>query len=131
MAASVNYVSNKIQIALETMICMKRATFNEIIIAWISEDTDIFGLYNYWLTTEAFHMSWTDEGAVVSRYIMPMWRIFARICYHVHNILTRKKLKLNFSRIALFHMKTRVCLKYFVNDCLWKQFLASDLHLQI
>ena len=23
-------------------------------------------------------------------------------------------------------MKTRVCLKYFVNDCLWKQFLASN-----
>ena len=25
--------------------------------------------------------------------------------------------KSNFSRSALFHMKTRVCLKYFVNDC--------------
>ena len=24
-------------------------------------------------------------------------------------------------------MKTRVFLKYFVNDCLWKQFLASNL----
>ena len=24
---------------------------------------------------------------------------------------------MNFSRSALFHMKTRVCLKYFVNGC--------------
>ena len=35
-------------------------------------------------------------------------------------ILTKKSLekqKLNSSRIALFHMKTRVCLKFFVNDC--------------
>ena len=31
----------------------------------------------------------------------------------------------NFSHIALFHMKTRVCLKYFVHDCIWKQFFAS------
>ena len=29
-----------------------------------------------------------------------------------------EKQKLNFSRSALFHMKTRVCLKYFVNDCI-------------
>ena len=28
------------------------------------------------------------------------------------------KQKLNFSRRALFHMKTRVCLKYFVHDCM-------------
>ena len=28
-----------------------------------------------------------------------------------------QKVKLNFSSSALFHMKTRVCLKYFVNDC--------------
>ena len=31
-----------------------------------------------------------------------------------------------FSRIALFHMKTRVCLIYFVHNCLLKQFFASD-----
>ena len=23
-------------------------------------------------------------------------------------------------------METKVCLKYFVNDCLWKQFFASN-----
>ena len=37
------------------------------------------------------------------------------------NFNTSKKLlkkKLNFSRSPLFHMKTRVCLKFFVNDCL-------------
>ena len=28
-----------------------------------------------------------------------------------------EKQKLNFSRSALFHMKTGVCLKYFDNDC--------------
>ena len=28
-----------------------------------------------------------------------------------------EKQKLNFSRIVLFHMKNRVCLKYFLNDC--------------
>ena len=28
-----------------------------------------------------------------------------------------KKQKLNFSRSGLFHMKTRVCLKYSENDC--------------
>ena len=33
---------------------------------------------------------------------------------------TIEKPKLNFSRWALFHMKTRVSLKYFVNYCLWK-----------
>ena len=34
---------------------------------------------------------------------------------------TLQKRKLNFSRGALFHMKTRVNLKYFVRDCssLW------------
>ena len=30
------------------------------------------------------------------------------------------KIRLDFSRSALFHMKTRVYLKYFVNDCLWR-----------
>ena len=38
-----------------------------------------------------------------------------------------KKQTLNFSRSALFRMKTRVSLKYFVNDCLWKPFFASIL----
>ena len=28
-----------------------------------------------------------------------------------------EKQKLNFSHSALFYIKTRVCLKYFVNDC--------------
>ena len=32
------------------------------------------------------------------------------------------KWKLNFSRSALFHIKTRVCVKYFVNDC-WQYFI--------
>ena len=36
-----------------------------------------------------------------------------------------EKQKLNFSRSVLFHVKDRVSLKYCVNNCLWKQFLAS------
>ena len=38
-----------------------------------------------------------------------------------------EKQKLNFSRSALYHMKTRVGLKYFVHDCLQKQCFASNL----
>ena len=44
-------------------------------------------------------------------------------------ILAKKNLekqKLNFSRSARFHMKTRASLIYFVNDWLWKQFFASN-----
>ena len=37
-----------------------------------------------------------------------------------------EKQVLNFSHGVLFHMKTRVSLKYFVNDCLWKQMFASN-----
>ena len=37
-----------------------------------------------------------------------------------------EKQKLNFSPKALFQMKTRVCLKYFVHDCLFQQSFASD-----
>ena len=37
-----------------------------------------------------------------------------------------QKLELNFPRSALFRMKTRVSLKYFLNDCQWKQFFASN-----
>ena len=33
---------------------------------------------------------------------------------------------MNFYRRTLSHIKTRACLKYFVNDCLWKQFFASN-----
>ena len=34
--------------------------------------------------------------------------------------------KLNCSRSALFHMKTRVCLKYSMKGCLGKQFFAFN-----
>ena len=36
------------------------------------------------------------------------------------------KNRIFFCRSALFHMKTRVCLIYFVNHCFWKQFLVSS-----
>ena len=41
---------------------------------------------------------------------------------------TSAKQKLNFSRGALFSVKTRISLKDFVNDCLLKQFFASTSH---
>ena len=37
-----------------------------------------------------------------------------------------QKTEIELCRSSLFHMKTRVCLKYFVNHCLWKQFLDSN-----
>ena len=37
-----------------------------------------------------------------------------------------KKQKLNFSHSMLFHMKIKVCLILFVNNCLCKQFLDSN-----
>ena len=39
---------------------------------------------------------------------------------------TPEKQKLNFSCCALFHMKTRVSLKYFVSYCLWKRLVDSS-----
>ena len=40
---------------------------------------------------------------------------------------TTEKQTFNFSRSVLFYMKTRVCLKYFVHHCLWKQVIVSEL----
>ena len=40
---------------------------------------------------------------------------------------SNEKTKLNFSRSAVVHMKTRVCLKYFKNDCLWNRFLDTNV----
>ena len=40
-------------------------------------------------------------------------------------LLVIVKQKLSFSCSELFHIKTKACPKYFVNDCLWKQFLPS------
>ena len=40
---------------------------------------------------------------------------------------TIKKQKLNFSRYVLFHIKTRVSLKYFMSYRLWKHFFDSNL----
>ena len=41
-------------------------------------------------------------------------------------ILAKNKSKL--SGIALFQIKTRVCLMYFVHDCLWKEFSSFNSH---
>ena len=45
-------------------------------------------------------------------------------------ILAKKiaeKQKLKFYFVSLFQMETRDYLKYFVNNCLWKQIFASNL----
>ena len=39
-----------------------------------------------------------------------------------YSFVNTEKQKLNFSSSALFHMKTRVTLKYLLNDYLWKHF---------
>ena len=39
---------------------------------------------------------------------------------------TPEKQKSSFPHSALFHRETRVSLKYFVNDCLWKHCFASN-----
>ena len=46
-------------------------------------------------------------------------------CWYWQKTADKPKLKL--SRILLFEMKTTVCLKYFLNDCISKQFFASNL----
>ena len=48
-----------------------------------------------------------------------------KICQYLRK--SSEKHKLKFFRSTLFHMKTRVSLKYFVNDCFWKEFLTSNL----
>ena len=40
---------------------------------------------------------------------------------------SNEKTKLNFSRSVAVHVKTRVCLKYFKNDCLWNRLLDTNL----
>ena len=47
-----------------------------------------------------------------------------KICPYLQK--SSEKQKLNFSHSAPFHMKARVCLKCFGNDCLWKHFPASN-----
>ena len=59
------------------------------------------------------------------------WPSFQSSCQNENFVNASKKLlknRYNFSRSALFHMKTRVSLKYFVNGCLWKTFflLVTD-----
>ena len=49
---------------------------------------------------------------------MKVWLILAEIL---------KTQKLNFFCYALFHMKTRASLKYFVSYCLWKHFFDINL----
>ena len=45
------------------------------------------------------------------------------------NLLKKRNLTFPVAKTFLLHMKTRFCLKYFMNDCLWKQFLASNWDL--
>ena len=45
------------------------------------------------------------------------------------NLPKKRNLTLPVRKTFLLHMKTRLCLKYFMNDCLWKQVLASNSDL--
>ena len=55
----------------------------------------------------------------------PVFLRKSKFCQYQQKHLAKKKL--NFSRSALFHMKTKVCLKQFVHDCLQIHFFASNL----
>ena len=46
-----------------------------------------------------------------------------------YQLKTPEKQKSSFARIAPFHMKSRVCLKYFVHNCIWKQLFAFCFYL--
>ena len=37
-----------------------------------------------------------------------------------------KKKQLNFSRVVLFHIETKVSLRYFITACVWKTFFDSN-----
>ena len=56
---------------------------------------------------------------------MPSGPLEIKICSMLGKAFERWKL--NFSRSALFHIETKVCVKYFVHDCLWKEFFDSNL----
>ena len=58
--------------------------------------------------------------------LLPSAQSSSRIHFCQYQQKSAEKQKWNFFHSALFHIKTRVCLKYFVNNCLWKQFLASN-----
>ena len=49
------------------------------------------------------------------------------LCQYQHK--TAEEEKLNFSHTPLFHMKSRICQKYFVHYRLCKQYFASNLPL--
>ena len=66
---------------------------------------------------ESVQISWNDSLVLSLLVKMKILLVLAKISW---------KQKLNFSRSALFNMKTRVSLRYFVNDCLWKHFLSSN-----
>ena len=62
-------------------------------------------------------MSWNDSLVSNLPAKMKVLSILAK---------SLEKQEVNFSRSTLFHMKTRVGLKYFVNDCLWKPLFDSN-----
>ena len=82
--------------------------------------------------TSCFTSCQTTQDLGNIRKISKLYRIIAQCLVRFHKTFGQyqqkypKKQKLTYSHSALFHMKFRVCLNYFVNDCLWKQFLASN-----
>ena len=100
-----------------------------------------FGWQHFLLFISTGHV----EGELICFYFHMFWKNFLSIWANFNHVFemfyyifftfllqwrdalgTRlEKQSLNFSGSALFHMKTRVFLKYFVNHYLWKQFPAS------
>ena len=75
-----------------------------------------------WCFTKfSFHQKWNDAGLLLINMVYTR----LKVCQYWQKAL--EKQKLNFSRRALFHMKTRVSLKYFVNDCSFKSYLFLNV----
>ena len=59
-----------------------------------------------------------------------MWNKNQGLCERenpIKHCIFKKHSYLYFFRNAKIQMKTKACLQYFVNDCLWKKFFASNL----
>ena len=69
----------------------------------------------------------TDQKELRTWTLFTQWNVnFVNTCKALLKNKNKNENK-NFSRSALVHMKYKVCLKYFVHDCLWKYLFASNL----
>ena len=95
---------------------MRKKWYNENIFYWIQNYFDWMKIYFHiiWVFISAtFQQPYSDQSLLQTKSFLVLAE-------------TAEKQKLKFPRIALLHLKTRVCPIYFVHDCLWKQFFASN-----